>query len=44
VDTAVGGKSGNVRPGAVVDTDICSPKEFDFYLNSHAGGLSQAGM
>ncbi len=36
-DLAVGGKSGNVRPGVVVDTDICSPTMFDFYLNSHAG-------
>jgi hypothetical protein len=36
-DVAVGGRSGNVRPGVVVDTDICSPKMFDFYLNSHAG-------
>ncbi|GLT80816.1 hypothetical protein SLA2020_522340 [Shorea laevis] len=23
--------------GTVVDTDICHPTEFDFYLNSHAG-------
>ena len=23
--------------GTVVDTQICHPTEFDFYLNSHAG-------
>jgi hypothetical protein len=23
--------------GTVVDTKICHPTEFDFYLNSHAG-------
>ncbi|XP_058785049.1 protein argonaute 5-like [Vicia villosa] len=31
------GKSGNVMPGTVVDTSICHPRDFDFYLNSHAG-------
>ncbi|XP_062085647.1 protein argonaute 11-like [Humulus lupulus] len=30
-------KSGNIQPGTVVDTQICHPTEFDFYLNSHAG-------
>ncbi|GAX75594.1 hypothetical protein CEUSTIGMA_g3038.t1 [Chlamydomonas eustigma] len=30
-------RSGNVLPGTVVDTGICSPCEFDFFLNSHAG-------
>jgi eukaryotic translation initiation factor 2C len=30
-------KSGNILPGTVVDTSICHPSEFDFYLNSHAG-------
>ncbi|CAN6222538.1 unnamed protein product [Urochloa humidicola] len=30
-------KSGNVLPGTVVDTNICHPSEFDFYLCSHAG-------
>ncbi|KAI4382066.1 hypothetical protein MLD38_008074 [Melastoma candidum] len=30
-------RSGNVLPGTVVDTQICHPTEFDFYLNSHAG-------
>ncbi|RZB74928.1 Protein argonaute 5 isoform B [Glycine soja] len=30
-------KSGNIMPGTVVDTHICHPREFDFYLNSHAG-------
>ncbi|TQE03980.1 hypothetical protein C1H46_010351 [Malus baccata] len=30
-------KSGNIHPGTVVDTQICHPTEFDFYLNSHAG-------
>jgi hypothetical protein len=31
---------GNVRPGVVVDSSICHPKAFDFYLNSHAGGCT----
>ncbi|KAJ7947911.1 Argonaute family protein [Quillaja saponaria] len=30
-------RSGNILPGTVVDTAICHPTEFDFYLNSHAG-------
>ncbi|EXB81597.1 Protein argonaute 5 [Morus notabilis] len=30
-------RSGNIAPGTVVDTHICHPTEFDFYLNSHAG-------
>ncbi|XP_031269949.1 protein argonaute PNH1-like [Pistacia vera] len=30
-------KSGNILPGTVVDTRICHPTEFDFYLCSHAG-------
>ncbi|KAG9146474.1 hypothetical protein Leryth_011748 [Lithospermum erythrorhizon] len=30
-------KSGNILPGTVVDTRICHPTEFDFYLSSHAG-------
>ncbi|PHT30078.1 Protein argonaute 1A [Capsicum baccatum] len=30
-------KSGNILPGTVVDTHICHPTEFDFYLCSHAG-------
>ncbi|KAL8146423.1 hypothetical protein AgCh_004241 [Apium graveolens] len=30
-------KSGNILPGTVVDTTICHPTEFDFYLCSHAG-------
>ncbi|KAG6682438.1 hypothetical protein I3842_13G141500 [Carya illinoinensis] len=30
-------RSGNIIPGTVVDTKICHPTEFDFYLNSHAG-------
>ncbi|XVE59475.1 hypothetical protein DITRI_Ditri05aG0049000 [Diplodiscus trichospermus] len=29
--------SGNILAGTVVDTSICHPTEFDFYLNSHAG-------
>ncbi|KAK3126587.1 hypothetical protein QOZ80_7AG0558960 [Eleusine coracana subsp. coracana] len=28
---------GNILPGTVVDTSICHPSEFDFYLCSHAG-------
>lgn len=27
----------NFFKGTVVDTAICHPREFDFYLNSHAG-------
>ncbi|KAI4311295.1 hypothetical protein MLD38_036200 [Melastoma candidum] len=30
-------KSGNIMPGTVVDSKICHPSEFDFYLCSHAG-------
>ncbi|GFH27335.1 uncharacterized protein HaLaN_25640 [Haematococcus lacustris] len=30
-------KSGNVRPGVVIDREVCSTREFDYYLNSHAG-------
>ncbi|ONI00992.1 hypothetical protein PRUPE_6G115400 [Prunus persica] len=30
-------RSGNIQPGTVVDTKICHPTEFDFFLNSHAG-------
>jgi eukaryotic translation initiation factor 2C len=30
-------RSGNVVPGVVVDTKIVHPREFDFYLMSHAG-------
>ncbi|XP_020104416.1 protein argonaute 10-like isoform X2 [Ananas comosus] len=30
-------KSGNILPGTVVDSRICHPTEFDFYLCSHAG-------
>lgn len=30
-------RSGNIKPGTVVDTKICHPSEFDFYLCSHAG-------
>ncbi|OEL33433.1 Protein argonaute MEL1, partial [Dichanthelium oligosanthes] len=30
-------RSGNILPGTVVDTSICHPSEFDFYLCSHAG-------
>ncbi|XP_021767509.1 protein argonaute MEL1-like [Chenopodium quinoa] len=33
----VDNKSGNIRPGTVVDSKICHPSEFDFYLCSHAG-------
>lgn len=29
--------TGNVRPGTVVDTVICHPREFDFFLCSQAG-------
>ncbi|KAF9594683.1 hypothetical protein IFM89_034366 [Coptis chinensis] len=30
-------RSGNILPGTVVDSIICHPSEFDFYLCSHAG-------
>ncbi|XWS28646.1 hypothetical protein CRYUN_Cryun25bG0088800 [Craigia yunnanensis] len=30
-------RSGNIQAGTVVDTSICHPTGFDFYLNSHAG-------
>ncbi|KAF2940683.1 hypothetical protein DAI22_03g292100 [Oryza sativa Japonica Group] len=30
-------RSGNILPGTVVDTMICHPSEFDFYLCSHSG-------
>ncbi|KAG8097788.1 hypothetical protein GUJ93_ZPchr0013g34305 [Zizania palustris] len=30
-------RSGNILPGTVVDTQICHPNEFDFYLCSHSG-------
>ncbi|KAJ3021117.1 hypothetical protein HKX48_009212 [Thoreauomyces humboldtii] len=32
-------RSGNCQPGTVVDTVITHPKEWDFFLNSHAGLL-----
>lgn len=31
------GKSGNVPPGTVVDTDVTHPVDFDFFLCSHFG-------
>lgn len=30
-------KSGNCFPGTVVETGICHPMEWDFYLMSHGG-------
>ncbi|KAJ3279495.1 Eukaryotic translation initiation factor 2C, partial [Borealophlyctis nickersoniae] len=32
-----GDRSGNVKAGTVIDTTVVDPKDFDFYLNSHAG-------
>ncbi|KAE8791379.1 hypothetical protein D1007_34207 [Hordeum vulgare] len=32
-------RSGNILPGTIVDTKICHPTEFDFYLCSHADML-----
>eukprot|EP00192_Tetraselmis_astigmatica_P024724 CAMPEP_0117648132 /NCGR_PEP_ID=MMETSP0804-20121206/227_1 /TAXON_ID=1074897 /ORGANISM="Tetraselmis astigmatica, Strain CCMP880" /LENGTH=472 /DNA_ID=CAMNT_0005453685 /DNA_START=616 /DNA_END=2034 /DNA_ORIENTATION=+ len=32
-----GDKKGNLIPGTVVDTGICHPHEYDFFLNSHEG-------
>ncbi|EIN05853.1 Piwi-domain-containing protein [Punctularia strigosozonata HHB-11173 SS5] len=34
-----GDRSGNVKPGLVVDEDLSSPTGFDFYLQSHGGLL-----
>ncbi|KAJ3145953.1 hypothetical protein HK101_002392, partial [Irineochytrium annulatum] len=34
-----GERSGNVRPGTVVDSVITHPTQFDFFLNSHTGLL-----
>lgn len=31
------GKSGNIPAGTTVDSDICHPTQYDFYLCSHAG-------
>ncbi|XP_020575967.1 protein argonaute MEL1-like [Phalaenopsis equestris] len=36
-NTKMADRSGNILPGTVVDTKICHPNEFDFYLCSHAG-------
>ncbi|XP_015577594.1 protein argonaute 5 isoform X2 [Ricinus communis] len=37
VDRGQTDRSGNILPGTVIDTKICHQREFDFYLNSHAG-------
>ncbi|KAH9603059.1 hypothetical protein KSS87_014861, partial [Heliosperma pusillum] len=37
VDNNLTDRSGNIIPGTVIDTKICHPCEFDFYLCSHAG-------
>jgi eukaryotic translation initiation factor 2C len=29
-------RSGNIAPGILVDRGITHPRDFDFYLNSHA--------
>ncbi|KAH8918841.1 Piwi-domain-containing protein [Atractiella rhizophila] len=34
-----GDRSGNLKPGTVVDQGVISTSEWDFYLNSHAGLL-----
>lgn len=36
-DRSATDKNGNILPGTVVDSKICHPTEFDFYLCSHAG-------
>ncbi|KAF9464018.1 argonaute-like protein [Collybia nuda] len=36
---ADGDRSGNCPAGTVVDTDICHPTDFDYYLLSHGGLL-----
>ncbi|GES92065.1 piwi domain-containing protein [Rhizophagus clarus] len=35
-------RSGNCKPGTIVDTGIVVPQEFDFYLQSHASPLGTA--
>ncbi|VAI94080.1 unnamed protein product [Triticum turgidum subsp. durum] len=35
-------KSGNILPGTVIDSKICHPTEFDFFLCSHAGIKARA--
>ncbi|CAG8607400.1 5899_t:CDS:10, partial [Diversispora eburnea] len=35
-------RSGNCKPGTVVDTAVVVPQEFDFYLQSHASPLGTA--
>ena len=37
VEQGVADRSGNVPAGTVVDTGVCHPSQFDFYLCSHAG-------
>ncbi|KAG8837222.1 hypothetical protein FRC18_009742 [Serendipita sp. 400] len=37
--TGQGDRSGNCPAGLVVDSEVASPAEFDFYLQSHAGLL-----
>lgn len=32
-----GDRNGNIQPGTVVDTGIVGPRDFEFFLNSHAG-------
>jgi hypothetical protein len=34
-----GDRSGNCRPGTVIDSDVVSPVETDYYLYGHAGLL-----
>eukprot|EP00210_Caulerpa_lentillifera_P007585 g7245.t1 len=38
--------SGNLVPGSIIDSQICNPHGFDFYLLSHAGvqGTSKAAL
>lgn len=37
MDRRDGDRSGNVKAGTVIETSICHPVEFDFYLMSHGG-------
>lgn len=30
-------RSGNVKPGTIIDSEICTPYGNDYYLMSHAG-------
>jgi eukaryotic translation initiation factor 2C len=39
ISDADGDRSKNCLPGTIVDSDVVSPVEFDYYLYGHAGLL-----